>query len=125
MINNRAVLDIPGEYVCSEEGGVARVSYIAPDGYDDTAPVMTQVNKIITVRDSEHISVEGLEFVHTHYHGLDRGMNWHDAALVVSTSHGRIHQENTSSYHHHCRYSDHQQQVLAHSHDGIVCHHNI
>ena len=90
VINNRAVLDMPGEYVCTEEGGVASVSYIAPAGYAaDTVPVMSQVNKIISITNAESVSVEGLELVHTNYVGLDRGMNWQDGALVVKNSNGR------------------------------------
>ena len=90
VVNNRAVLDMPGEYVCTEKDGMATVSFIPPEGYDSsTVPVMSMVDKIITITNSANIAVQGLDIVHTNYIGLDRNMDWQHAAIVVKQSQGK------------------------------------
>ena len=90
VVNNRAVLDMPGEYVCTEKDGMATVSFIPPEGYDSsTIPVMSMVDKIITITNSANIAVQGLDIVHTNYIGLDRNMDWQHAAIVVKQSQGK------------------------------------
>ena len=89
---NIAVLDVPGEYVCVQEAeDLAVISWIAPDGVeDDVTPVMTKLEIIIQAVGTEQINIEGLQFHHTTYNGLDNKQNFQHAAVVVRQSNGRI-----------------------------------
>ena len=89
VVNNIAVLDQPGEYVCTEQDGVATLSWIPPAGADhNSVPVMTNVEIILQIINAGNVAVEGIEFQHTSYDGLDRNMDWQHAAIVVKKSNG-------------------------------------
>ena len=87
VVNNLAVLDSPGEFVCTQEGEVSSVSWIPPQGMSgDLVPVMTKLDKIMSAGGSDNLNIEGLSFQHTNHYGLDRGMDWQHAAVTVTNS---------------------------------------
>ena len=49
---------------------------------------MTKLEIIVNVAGAGQGAVEGLSFQHTHYLGLDQGMDWKHAALKVFNSQG-------------------------------------
>ena len=106
VVNNLAVLDAPGEYVCTQQGDTATFSWIPPPAtpqeglvpvkcvmmshcrYTYLPQVMTKLEIIVNVAGAEQVAVEGLSFQHTNYLGLDQGMDWKHAALKVINSQG-------------------------------------
>ena len=89
VVNNLAVLDMPGEYVCTQAGDTATVSWIPPAGVESgLTPVMTQLEVIVQAINVANVSIHGLQFHHSSYNGLDRNMNWQHAAVVVKRSTG-------------------------------------
>ena len=90
VVNNIAVLDMPGEYVCVQEAeDLAVISWIPPDGVeDDVTPVMTKLEIIIQATSVENLSIKGLQFHHTSYNGLDNNYNYQDGAVVIRKSNG-------------------------------------
>ena len=90
VLNNRALLDSPGEYVCTQAGGTAWVSWIPPAGAGPTlSPVMTSVDILLQMINVESVLIEGLRLRATTYTGLDRSMDWSNTALDIRNSAGR------------------------------------
>ena len=108
-MNNLAVLDAPGEYVCTQQGDTATFSWIPPPGtpqeglvpvidgdiltclaYLQYLQVMTKLDIILQMTNVAAVRVEGLSFQHTNYQGLDRNMNWQHAALVAKRTTGLL-----------------------------------
>ena len=90
VVNNRAVLDSPGEFVCTQEAEEAVISWIPPD--TATAPLLTPVMAgpeiLLQMINVEGVRLEGIRFQHADYKGLDRNMNFQQAAVVVKVSSG-------------------------------------
>ena len=91
VLNNVAVLDMPGEYVCVQEAeDLAVISWIPPEDVEEDATlVMTKLEIIVQAINTEHINIEGLQFHHTTFTGLDNKQNFQHAAVVVRKSVGR------------------------------------
>ena len=84
VVNNRKVLDMPGEFVCTQHGHTARVSWIPPLGLEaDLVPVMAFLENLVEIKSTNNIKIEGLSFTHSTYRGLDRAMNWNNAAVTT------------------------------------------
>ena len=90
VVNNRAVLDAPGEYVCTQEGEEAVISWIPPDSVTTPhiTPVMAGPEILVQMTNVQGVSLEGVKFHHADYKGLDRNMNFQQAAVVVKVSSG-------------------------------------
>ena len=90
VVNNRAVLDAPGEFVCTQSGEEAVISWIPPD--TATSPLLTPVMAgpeiLVQLTNVEGVSIQGVKFHHADYKGLDRNMNFQQAAVVVKVSSG-------------------------------------
>ena len=89
IYNNKAVLDMPGEYVCTDNGeGISTISYIPPDEPEikDLPVVMTKLPIIMQMRGVTNVNLEGLKFEHSSSNGMD-GYNWgSETALKVISS---------------------------------------
>ena len=89
IYNNKAVLDIPGEYVCIDNGdGNSTFSYIHPDepGIEDLPVVMAQLTQLVLLNGVTDIRLEGVKFERSSSGGVD-GYNWGtEAALRVLSS---------------------------------------
>ena len=89
IYNNKAVLDIPGEYVCISNGDdSSTISYIPPDepGLEELPVVVTQLPIIMQMREITDIYLEGIKFEHSSSNGMD-GYNWGtETALKVISS---------------------------------------
>ena len=90
VLNNRAVLDSPGEFVCTQSGGEARVSWIPPDTASSPllTPVMAGPEILLQMIGVESVTIQGIRFHHSDYKGLDRNMNFQQAAVVAKISSG-------------------------------------
>ena len=91
VLNNRAVLDSPGEYVCTQAGETARVSWIPPAGAGSGPtfnPVMTNLDILLQMIKVQSVNIEGLRLQETTYTGLDRSMDWSNTALDIRGSAG-------------------------------------
>ena len=122
VVNNLAVLDSPGEFVCTQTGNVSTVSWIPPQGVTpDLVPVMAKLEKVLWTGNN-NVNVEGLSFQHTNHYGLDTGMDFQHAALTVTNS-------NSEVLGFKCflklisfgRCKHYQLRVLSHGHDGSLC----
>ena len=90
LLNNRALLDQPGEFVCSQQGGRARLAMIPPTGAQPgLVPVLASLETILSIRLTNNVNIQGLRFHHSTYRGLDRSMNWKNAALVTRKASGQ------------------------------------
>ena len=101
VTNNRAVLDLPGEYVCTQAGQTARVSWIPPAGAGPGPalnPVMTRVDILLQMIQVQSVNIEGLRLQGTTYTGLDRGMDWSNTALDIRGSAGRFTDQTSQQY---------------------------
>ena len=81
IINNRAVLDQEGEVVCTQQGGVATISYIPPVGMEDATPVLAVLETLISIARTSSITLHGLKFQHTSSGGVD-GYSWGQQSAV-------------------------------------------
>ena len=90
VVNNMAVLDSPGEFVCVQTGNVSTVSFIPPPTNYPLIPVMAKLEKVLTVVNVDNVNIEGLSFQHTNHYGLDRGMDFQHAAVTVSNSMSKV-----------------------------------
>ena len=90
VINNRAVLDRPGEYVCTQHGQEAVISWIPPDTASSPllTPMMAGPEILLQMINVQGVSLQGIRFQHADYKGLDRNMNFQQAAVVVKVSSG-------------------------------------
>ena len=84
VLNNLAVLDKPGEYVCVEDGGEAIISFIAPSDAPSDIPIMSKLETLITIA-ATNVTIQGIQFKHSAYYGKD-GYNFGNAALKVFNS---------------------------------------
>ena len=90
VVNNLAVLDSPGEFVCTQTGNVSTVSWIPPQGVTpDLVPVMAKLEKVLWTGNN-NVNIEGLSFQHTNHYGLDTGMDFQHAALTVTNSNSEV-----------------------------------
>ena len=89
IYNNKAVLDIPGEYVCIDNGdGSSTLSYIHPDepGIEELPVVVAQLTQLMLVDGVTDVKLEGLKFERASSGGAD-GYNFgSEAALRVVSS---------------------------------------
>ena len=90
VVNNKAVLDSPGEFVCTQSGQEAVISWIPPDTASSPllTPVMAGPEILLQMINVEGVSVQGVRFHHADYKGLDRNMNFQQAAVVAKVSSG-------------------------------------
>ena len=89
LVNNRALLDQPGEFVCSQQGGRARLAMIPPPGVrPGLLPVLASLETLLSIRFTNNISIRGIRFHHSTYRGLDTSMNWKNAAVVTRKASG-------------------------------------
>ena len=101
VLNNRALLDSPGEYVCTQRGDTARISWIPPAGAGPGPvinPVMTSLDILLQMIQVQSVNIEGLRLVETTYTGLDRAMDWSNTALDIRGSEGGAEYRNISSF---------------------------
>ena len=90
LLNNRALLDQPGEFVCTQHGPMARLAIIPPAGAQSgQVPVLASLETVLSIRFTTNVSIEGLRFQHSTYRGLDTSMNWINAALVTRKASGQ------------------------------------
>ena len=86
IFNNKALLDTQGEYVCIEleDGITSQFSYIPPDGTEDMAVVVTQLNPLINFDSVTDLHLEGIIFKHSSggYIDGDTG-GWNKAAIRI------------------------------------------
>ena len=89
IYNNKAILDIPGEYVCIDNGdGSSTLSYIHPDepGIEELPVVVAQLTQLMQLNGVTDVKMEGLKFERASSGGAD-GYNWgSEAALRVVSS---------------------------------------
>ena len=85
IYNNLAVLDMPGEYVCVEDGGLAQFSFIPPTDVEASIPVMSNLETIIYLLAASNVTISGITFEHNSYKGQDF-WNFGDAAVKVIRS---------------------------------------
>ena len=73
VVNNKAVLDAPGEFVCTQSGQEAVISWIPPDTASSPllTPVMAGPEILLQMINVEGVSVQGVRFHHADYKGLD------------------------------------------------------
>ena len=96
VVNNLAVLDIPGEFVCVQTGNVSTVSWIPPQGMaPNLVPVMAKLEKALTTANVDNVKIEGLSFQHTNHYGLDRGMDFQHAAVTILNTMSKVSFQNT------------------------------
>ena len=90
LLNNRALLDMPGEFVCTQHGPRARLAIIHPTGAEPgQVPVLASLETVLSIRFTTNVSIEVLRFQHFTYRGLDTAMNWRSAALVARKASGQ------------------------------------
>ena len=89
IYNNKAVLDIPGEYVCIDNGdGSSTFSYIHPDeaGIENLSVVVAQLTQIMQINGVTDVRLEGVKFERSSSGGED-GYNFgSESALRVISS---------------------------------------
>ena len=89
IYNNQAILDIPGEYVCIDNGdGSSTFSYIHPEepGLENNLVMMAQLPIIMQMYEVTDISLNGIKFEHSTSNEVD-GYNWgSETALQVISS---------------------------------------
>ena len=68
---------------------MAHISWIPPTGIEEQVPVMTKLEILLQAINVDNIKIENIKFHHSSYYGLDRGMNWQHAAVVVKRSTGK------------------------------------
>ena len=96
VVNNLAVLDTPGEFVCVQAGNVSTVSWIPPQGMaPNLVPVMAKLEKALTTANVDNVKIEGLSFQHTNHYGLDRGMDFQHAAVTILNTMSKVSFQNT------------------------------
>ena len=83
VVNNMAVLDQPGEFVCLQRGEKAELAWIPPAGASPQVPVMATLERVLEVRNTESVTLQGLHVQHATYRGLDDHMNFQDSAVLV------------------------------------------
>ena len=83
VVNNRALLDQPGEFVCLQRGARAELAWIPPAGASSQVPVMSRLEKVMELRNTESVTLQGLQIQHATYRGLDDHMNFFNSALLV------------------------------------------
>ena len=89
IFNNKAILDIPGEYVCIDNGDeTSTFSYIHPDEpeLEELPVVVTQLTRLMLLNGVSNVKIEGIKFEHSSSGGED-GYNWgRETALKVLSS---------------------------------------
>ena len=73
LFNNLALLDNPGEYVCVEEGEMAKFSYIPPiSTIIPTVPILGILETILVLQGgATNVNIQGIKFQHTSSGGHD------------------------------------------------------
>ena len=89
IYNNKAILDMPGEYVCIDNGdGSSTFSYIHPNepGIEDLPVVMAQLTRLMQLNRVTDVRIEGVKFERSSSGGVD-GYNFGtESALRVVSS---------------------------------------
>ena len=85
ILNNLAVLDMPGEYVCIQDGENAHFSFIPPEDKYETIPILGSLQNVISMNNVNNVALGGINFVHTSFTGKD-GYNWKGNSLIKITN---------------------------------------
>ena len=83
VVNNLALLDQPGEFVCLQRGARAELAWIPPAGASPHSPVVARLERLLELRQTERVTLQGLQLQHATYRGLDDHMNFFNSALLV------------------------------------------
>ena len=99
VLNNLAVLDMPGEYVCIQDGEKAHFSFIPPDE-GNQIPMMgnADLESLISMHNVNNIALSGISFEHTSYTGKD-GYNWFGNSLVKIVNSKNVYVRHGEFYH--------------------------
>ena len=84
VVNNLALLDQPGEFVCLQRGARAELAWIPPAGASPHLPVVARLERLLELRQTESVTLQGLQLQHATYRGLDDHMNFFNSALLVT-----------------------------------------
>ena len=91
IYNNKAILDIPGEYVCVDNGDdTSTFSYIHPDmpELEEISVVMSQLTQTVVLNQVNNVRLQGIKFEHSSSNGVDGYPQGDEAALrIVSSQH--------------------------------------
>ena len=71
VLNNLAVLDMPGEYVCVEDAPAQPSLFIPPSDAPSDIPIMSKLEILITVA-ATNVTIQGIHFKHSAYYGKDK-----------------------------------------------------
>ena len=80
LFNNIALLDVPGEYVCVENEGMAKFSFIPPNNINDI-PIISNLENILVIKSATNINIMGIQFQHSSSGGKD-GYNFGPQSAV-------------------------------------------
>ena len=69
--NNLALLDEPGEYVCVEENGKAKFSFIPPGDVQEGIPIISNLVRILDMNGITNMNIRGIKFEHSSSEGHD------------------------------------------------------
>ena len=85
ILNNKALLDHPGEYYCDQiDESTAEVSFIPLETAENGALTISQTSVILQINRATDVKVHGLRFQHTTGKGVKDGYQWGaDSALRI------------------------------------------
>ena len=81
VLNNLALLDMPGEYVCIQDGEKAHFSFIPPTDKFADIPVIGSLSSLIIMNGVNNVALGGINFLHSSFTEQD-GWNWKGNTLI-------------------------------------------